>query len=56
MDKKFAEYIFSDKIYVDKDTKEPDTEMLKDFNQEILSQNARGRLYIGSVRMVQKRT
>ena len=37
MDQKFAEYIFSDKIYVNQDTKEPDTEMLKNFSNETLS-------------------
>ena len=56
MDKNFADYIFSDTEFVDPETKEPNTDLLKTFNDDTLSNNARGRLFIGSVRMVQKRT
>lgn len=56
MDKNFAEYLFSDTEFVDSETKEANTDLLKEFNDVTLSNNARGRLFIGSIRMVQKRT
>ena len=56
MDKNFAEYLFSDTEFVDPETKEPNTDLLKEFNDITLSNNARGRLFVGSIRMVQKRT
>lgn len=52
MDKNFAEYLFSDTEFVDPETKEPKTDLLKAFNDDTLSNNARGRLFIGSIRMV----
>jgi len=56
MDKNFAEYLFSDTEFVNPETKEPLTDLLKEFNDETLSNNARGRLFIGSIRVNQKRT
>lgn len=51
MDKNFAEYLFSDTEFVNPETKEPLTDLLKEFNEETLSNNARGRLFIGSIRV-----
>jgi len=56
MDKNVAEYLFSDTEFVNPETKEPLTDLLKEFNDETLSNNARGRLFIGSIRVNQKRT